>query len=136
MMASVWSAKRVARQLGHSKCVAYVPPSLGVPVSSQAIRRRLAEGHLGLWHPLLVLPLTPTHRCLRLEWCGSRGNWTAVEGNQVLSSDETRFNISRVSASSREFQRTRTKVTANMGRNVSTHHAELVCLNARIMHSR
>ncbi|PRD30834.1 UNVERIFIED_CONTAM: hypothetical protein NCL1_25221 [Trichonephila clavipes] len=38
-----------------------------------------------------------------------------------------------------EFERTRGKVTANMERNVSRHHTELVCLNARsyrIVHSR
>ncbi|GFV41617.1 transposable element Tcb1 transposase [Trichonephila clavipes] len=38
-----------------------------------------------------------------------------------------------------EFELTRSKVTANMERNVSRHHTELVCLNARshhIMHSR
>ncbi|GFS84990.1 transposable element Tcb1 transposase [Trichonephila clavipes] len=30
-----------------------------------------------------------------------------------------------------EFERTRGKVTANMERNVSRHHTELLCLNAR-----
>ncbi|GFT29187.1 transposable element Tcb2 transposase [Trichonephila clavipes] len=40
---------------------AQVAPSLSVPVSSQTIQRRLAEGHLGSRHPLRVLPLTPTH---------------------------------------------------------------------------
>ncbi|GFW00764.1 transposable element Tcb1 transposase [Trichonephila clavipes] len=38
-----------------------------------------------------------------------------------------------------EFERTRGKVTANMERNVSRHHTEFVCLNARsyrIVHSR
>ncbi|GFW21058.1 transposable element Tcb2 transposase [Trichonephila clavipes] len=49
----------------------------------------LAEGHLGSWHPLRVLPLTPTHRRIRLERCRARGNWTAA----VLS-DEFRFNLS------------------------------------------
>ncbi|GFT76237.1 transposable element Tcb1 transposase [Trichonephila clavipes] len=37
-----------------------------------------------------------------------------------------------------EFERTRGKVTANMERNVSSHHTELVCFNAqsyRIVHS-
>ncbi|GFY19588.1 transposable element Tcb2 transposase [Trichonephila clavipes] len=38
---------------------AQVAPSLGTPVSSRIIRRRLAEGHLGSRHPLRVLPLTP-----------------------------------------------------------------------------
>ncbi|GFW40939.1 transposable element Tcb1 transposase [Trichonephila clavipes] len=40
---------------------------------------------------------------------------------------------------SHEFERTRGKITANMERNVSRHHTELVCLNAqsyRIVHLR
>ncbi|GFY22078.1 transposable element Tcb1 transposase [Trichonephila clavipes] len=44
-----------------------------------------------------------------------------------------------VNCVSHEFERTRGKVTANMERDVSRHHTELVCLNARsyrIMHSR
>ncbi|GFU40036.1 transposable element Tcb2 transposase [Trichonephila clavipes] len=56
--------------------------------------RRLAEGHLGSRRPLHVLPLTPTHRRLRLEWCHTRENWTATEWNQVVFSDESRFNLS------------------------------------------
>ncbi|GFY30914.1 transposable element Tcb2 transposase [Trichonephila clavipes] len=49
-------------------------PLLGAPVSSRTIRRRLAEGNLGSWCPLRVLPLLFTHRFLRLEWCRARGN--------------------------------------------------------------
>ncbi|GFT84729.1 transposable element Tcb2 transposase [Trichonephila clavipes] len=56
-----------------------VAPSLGAPVSSPTIRRCLAEGHLGSRRPLRVLPLTPIHRRLRLEWCRVRGKRTAVE---------------------------------------------------------
>ncbi|GFV35700.1 transposable element Tcb2 transposase [Trichonephila clavipes] len=73
---------------------AHVAPSLGAPVSSGAIRRCLAEGHLGSWRPLRVLPLTPTHRRLYLELCHARGNWTAAEWNQVVFSDESRFDLS------------------------------------------
>ncbi|GFY09062.1 transposable element Tcb2 transposase [Trichonephila clavipes] len=69
-------------------------PSLGALVSSGTIRKRLAEGHLGSRLPLRVLPLTPTHRRFRLEWCCTRGNWTAVEWNQVVFSDESRYNLS------------------------------------------
>ncbi|GFX18017.1 transposable element Tcb1 transposase [Trichonephila clavipes] len=36
-----------------------------------------------------------------------------------------------VSWTSHEFERTRANVTANMKRNVSRHHTELVCFNAR-----
>ncbi|GFW80795.1 transposable element Tcb2 transposase [Trichonephila clavipes] len=69
-------------------------PSLGAPVSSRTIRRHLAEGHLGLQRPLRELRLTPTHRRLRLEWFRTRGKWTAAEWNQVVFSDESRFNLS------------------------------------------
>ncbi|GFU57185.1 uncharacterized protein TNCV_2062561 [Trichonephila clavipes] len=71
-----------------------VAPSVGAPVSSRTIQRRLAEGHLGSWHPLRVLPLTPTHRRPRLDWCRARGNWNTVKWNQVVFSDESRFNLS------------------------------------------
>ncbi|GFX28038.1 transposable element Tcb2 transposase [Trichonephila clavipes] len=76
---------------------ARVAPSLEAPVSSRTIRRRLAEGHLGSQRPLRVQPLTPTHRCLRLEWCHARGSWTvcAAEWNQIVFSDKSRFNLSR-----------------------------------------
>ncbi|GFU05488.1 transposable element Tcb2 transposase [Trichonephila clavipes] len=72
---------------------AQVAPSLGALVSSRTIRRRLAEGYLGSRCPLRVLPLTPTHRRLRLEWCRSLGYWTTAEWNQVIFSDESRFNF-------------------------------------------
>ncbi|GFU05455.1 transposable element Tcb2 transposase [Trichonephila clavipes] len=72
---------------------AQVAPSLGALVSSRTIRRRLAKGYLGSRCPLRVLPLTPTHRRLRLEWCRSLGYWTTAEWNQVIFSDESRFNL-------------------------------------------
>ncbi|GFW18377.1 transposable element Tcb2 transposase [Trichonephila clavipes] len=86
IMEAGWSARRVARQLGLSHCVVrrccncFIGrhPDTGsiftrATVSSRTIRRRLAEGHLGSRCPLRVLPLTPTHRRLRLEWCRPRG---------------------------------------------------------------
>ncbi|GFV16502.1 transposable element Tcb2 transposase [Trichonephila clavipes] len=69
-------------------------PSLGVTVSSRTIRRLLVEGHLGAWRPLRVLLLPPTHQRFHLEWCRTQGNWTAVEWNQVVFSEESRFNLS------------------------------------------
>ncbi|GFY04003.1 uncharacterized protein TNCV_1197821 [Trichonephila clavipes] len=41
-----------------------------------------------------MLPLTSTHRRLPLEWCHAQGNWTAAGWNQVVFSDESRFNLS------------------------------------------
>ncbi|PRD21513.1 UNVERIFIED_CONTAM: Transposable element Tcb2 transposase [Trichonephila clavipes] len=71
-----------------------VETSLGAPVSSRTTPRCLAEGHLVSRHPLRVLPLTPTHRCLRLKGCCARGNWTAAEWYQVFISNKSRFNLS------------------------------------------
>ncbi|GFX98422.1 transposable element Tcb2 transposase [Trichonephila clavipes] len=111
MMEAGWSASRVVRQLCRSDCVvrrcwdqwireinarvqptassaviqAQVAPSLGAPVSSRTIRRRLAEGYLGSRSPLRVLPLTPSLRRLHLEWCRARGNWTAAKRIQIQS---------------------------------------------------
>ncbi|GFV78171.1 transposable element Tcb2 transposase [Trichonephila clavipes] len=77
---------------------AQVAPSLGAPVSSRITRRRLAKGHLGSRHPIRVLPLTPTHRRLRLEWCHARENKIAAEWNQVVFSATNTDSISAVMA--------------------------------------
>ncbi|GFU19993.1 transposable element Tcb2 transposase [Trichonephila clavipes] len=121
MMEAGWSARRVARQLRRSDCAvrrfgdqwiqemsfARRPDSGRPQQSSRRADRhivrnaralptassRLAEGHLESWRPLCVLSLTPTHRCLRLEWCRAPGNWLAAEWNQVIFSDDSRFNL-------------------------------------------
>ncbi|GFX44295.1 transposable element Tcb2 transposase [Trichonephila clavipes] len=66
----------------------------GAQIESFFLHWRLAGGHLGSQHPLRVLPLKLTHRRLRLEWCQARGNWTAMEWDQVVFTDESRFNVS------------------------------------------
>ncbi|GFX67987.1 transposable element Tcb1 transposase [Trichonephila clavipes] len=68
--------------------------ALDRPVIEKTATSRLAEGDYGSRRPLRVLPLTPTHRRLRLEWCCARGNWTAAQWNQVVFGDESRFSIS------------------------------------------
>ncbi|GFV33648.1 transposable element Tcb2 transposase [Trichonephila clavipes] len=85
---------RVQPTVSSAAIQAQIAPLLGDPVSSRTIQRRLAEGHLGTRHPLRVLLLTPTHRHLHLEWCRTRGNWTAAEWNQIVFSDESGFNLS------------------------------------------
>ncbi|GFY19968.1 transposable element Tcb2 transposase [Trichonephila clavipes] len=67
--------------------------SLRAHVSSQTIRRCLAEEHLGSRHLLRVLPLTPTHRRFHLEWYRARGSWTTAVWNQVVFSVGSRFNL-------------------------------------------
>ncbi|GFX67116.1 HTH_Tnp_Tc3_2 domain-containing protein [Trichonephila clavipes] len=60
-------------------------PSLGTTVSSRTIRRRLAEGHLGSRRPLRVLPLTPTHQRLNLEWWHARKTGLQRKGTRSCS---------------------------------------------------
>ncbi|GFX88025.1 transposable element Tcb2 transposase [Trichonephila clavipes] len=114
MMEAGWSARRIAHQLGRSDCVptalsaaiqAQVAPSLGPLCLLKPFEKTqntegqcpncpsITEGHLGSRHPLHMLPLMPTHRRLHLELCSAQGNWTAVEWNQVVFSDESRFNL-------------------------------------------
>ncbi|GFV13357.1 transposable element Tcb1 transposase [Trichonephila clavipes] len=105
-----WSAMRVARQLGRSdyfvrrvlgpvdpRYVIYTKTRLRDALDRLFVEKtatsRLSARHLGSRCPLRVLPLTPTHRRLRLEWCRARGNWTAGEWNQVIFSNESRFNL-------------------------------------------
>ncbi|GFW29598.1 transposable element Tcb2 transposase [Trichonephila clavipes] len=68
--------------------------ALDRPVVEKITTSSLTEEHLGSRCLLRVLPLTANHRRLRLEWCHERGNWTAAEQNQVVFSDEFRFNFS------------------------------------------
>ncbi|GFX94781.1 HTH_Tnp_Tc3_2 domain-containing protein [Trichonephila clavipes] len=88
MMESGWSARRFARQLDRSGCAptassaaiqAQVAPSLGAPVSSRTIRRRLAEGHLGSRRSMRVLPLTPAYR--PSVWSGDADEETGLQRN-------------------------------------------------------
>ncbi|GFV97649.1 transposable element Tcb2 transposase [Trichonephila clavipes] len=75
---------RVQPSASSATIQAQVTTSLGAPVSSRKRRRCLIEGHLGSRRPLRALPLTPTHRRIRLEWCRARGNRTAAEWNQIV----------------------------------------------------
>ncbi|GFT63219.1 transposable element Tcb2 transposase [Trichonephila clavipes] len=58
---------RVQATASSAAIQAQVISLLEAPVSTRILRRCLAEVHLGSWHPLRELPLTPTLRRLRLE---------------------------------------------------------------------
>ncbi|PRD28354.1 UNVERIFIED_CONTAM: hypothetical protein NCL1_32619 [Trichonephila clavipes] len=87
---------RVQPSASSAAIQAQVAPSLGAPVSCRTIRRRLAEGHLVSRCLLRVLPLTPNHQHLPLEWCHARRNWTAAEWNKVVFSEGNPDSISAV----------------------------------------
>ncbi|GFS58956.1 transposable element Tcb2 transposase [Trichonephila clavipes] len=85
--------------VGKANCFISRPPGTGStfirgPCVFTKKRRRLVKGHEGSRCSLRVLPLTPTHQRLHLEWCRARGSCTAAEWNLVVLSDESRFNFS------------------------------------------
>ncbi|GFY09760.1 transposable element Tc3 transposase [Trichonephila clavipes] len=59
-------------------------------VSGRSIRRRLQQSGLSAGRPLLGLPLTQNHRCLRHQWCDER-RMCVAEWNEVVFTDESRI---------------------------------------------
>ncbi|GFV80408.1 transposable element Tcb1 transposase [Trichonephila clavipes] len=59
-------------------------------VFARTIRLCLQYSGLSARRPLLVLPLTQSHRSLRRQWCNERRMWVA-EGNEVVFTDESRI---------------------------------------------
>ncbi|GFX48943.1 transposable element Tcb1 transposase [Trichonephila clavipes] len=60
------------------------------PVYARTIRLRLQQSGPSARRPLLGLPLTQNHRCLRRQWCDERKMWVA-EWNEVVFTDESRI---------------------------------------------
>ncbi|GFS53376.1 transposable element Tcb2 transposase [Trichonephila clavipes] len=87
MMEAGWATRRVARQLGRYDSVE--PLCLLEPYEGAWLKDIWDRGS-----NYERCPLPPPHQRLRLEWCRARGNWTAAEWNQVVFSDESRFNLS------------------------------------------
>ncbi|GFW47719.1 transposable element Tcb1 transposase [Trichonephila clavipes] len=89
-----WSARRVARRLGRSDCVG-VRGSERCHLHEDQAQDALDRPTFGITAPITcaardAYPSTPPG----LDWCRARGNWTAAEWNQVVFSDESRFNLS------------------------------------------
>ncbi|GFT91364.1 transposable element Tcb1 transposase [Trichonephila clavipes] len=59
-------------------------------LSARTIRCRLQQSGLPTRRPLLGLPLTQNHRCLRHQWCDEGIIW-AAEWNEVVFTDESRI---------------------------------------------
>ncbi|GFV17407.1 transposable element Tcb2 transposase [Trichonephila clavipes] len=62
-----------------------------VVIIPQTISRHIAEANLKSKCHFRVLPLTPEHRQLRLQWCQARSMWNVTDWQKVVFSDESRF---------------------------------------------
>lgn len=62
-------------------------------VSADTVRRRLKQGGLRCRRPFIGNSLTPRHREARLQWAVAHARWYAPQWDNVLFSDESKFNI-------------------------------------------
>ncbi|GFX06928.1 transposable element Tc1 transposase [Trichonephila clavipes] len=85
--------RRIVRQAPVDPTVtrSTIRADVGVAIVSQTISRRLTEANLKSKRPFRVLPLTPEHRQLRLQWCQARSMWNVTDGQKVVFSEESRF---------------------------------------------
>ncbi|GFW94419.1 transposable element Tcb2 transposase [Trichonephila clavipes] len=100
MMEAGWPARRVVRQLGRSDCV--VSRGWDQWIRKMSFTRRPGSGRprqtsrrkdRHIVRNARVQP-TASSAAIQAQWCRARGNWTAAEWNQVVFSDESRFNLS------------------------------------------
>ncbi|UYV64960.1 hypothetical protein LAZ67_3002566 [Cordylochernes scorpioides] len=82
----------------------HVQDTLDHSISTRTISRRLIANGLHSCRPLRRLPLTPTNRRQRLEWCRARSTWM-TEWHRVVFSDESRFCLSSDSRRVRVWRR-------------------------------
>ncbi|UYV69311.1 hypothetical protein LAZ67_6003224 [Cordylochernes scorpioides] len=82
----------------------HVQDTLDHSISTRTISRRLVANGLHSCRPLRRVPLTPTIRRQRLEWCRARSTWM-TEWHRVVFSDESRFCLSSDSRRVRVWRR-------------------------------
>ncbi|GFY24845.1 transposable element Tcb2 transposase [Trichonephila clavipes] len=100
MMEAGWSARRAARQLDRFDCV--VRRCWDQWIREMLFTRRPGSGlpqQISLredCHIIRNARVQPTVStvALQAQWCRARGNWAVAEWNQVVFSDESRFNLS------------------------------------------
>ncbi|GFT94776.1 transposable element Tcb2 transposase [Trichonephila clavipes] len=77
----------------HQSCLVELSSATGTTVSRQTVYRRL--GHIGLYarRPVRCVPLTPTHRLLRLTWSTEHALWTPRQWSCVKVFRRVRFGL-------------------------------------------
>ncbi|UYV76158.1 ELK3 [Cordylochernes scorpioides] len=94
----------VAPQATCTAILQHVQDTLDHSISTRTISRRLVANGLHSCRSLRRLPLTPSNRRQRLEWCRARSTWM-TEWHGVVFSDESRFCLSSDSRRVRVWRR-------------------------------
>lgn len=90
------SAPKIARQLRNAT---------GVRISGQTVRNRLRSVGLKGMRPVVSVPLTQRHRRLRVQWATLHQRWIQRHWNEVLFTDESRFNVEFADGRARVWRR-------------------------------
>lgn len=75
------------------------------PCSTNTIRRRLNEMGINACRPAKKPILTQKMRSTRLEWSTSHANWTVLDWQNVIFSDESKFNLIGADGGARVWRR-------------------------------
>ncbi|GFV80010.1 transposable element Tcb2 transposase [Trichonephila clavipes] len=82
--------ERIVRQALVDPTVTRSTMRADVAIVPQTISRHRAEANLKSKRHFRVLPLTPEHRQLRLQWCQARSMWNVTDWQKVALHDESR----------------------------------------------
>ena len=88
----VMSSRR-NRFLSSTRIAGLVRNATGTRICPKTVRNRLRAARLRGRRPYVGVPLTPDHRRLRLNWTRAHHRWTRQQWNQVVFTDESRFNL-------------------------------------------
>ena len=87
------TSSRRNRFLNSKRIAGLVRNATGTRVCAKTVRNRLRAARLCGRHPYIGVPLTPDHRRTRLNWTREYCRWTRHQLNQVVFTDESRFNL-------------------------------------------
>ena len=62
-------------------------------ISAKTVRRRLRCARLRSRRPYVGVPLTVGHKHARLNWTTAHRRWTRRHWNEIVFTDESRFNL-------------------------------------------
>lgn len=88
------TSSRRNRFLSSRKLRLLLRNATGTIVSDRTVRNRLRAARLRARRPYVGIPLTLRHRQARFQWVRTHRQWTRRQWNDVLFTDESRFNVS------------------------------------------
>ena len=90
------TSSRRDRFLSGAKIAGFVRNATGTRISAKTVRRRLRCARLRSRRPYVGVPLTVGHKHARLNWATAHRRWTRRQWNEVVFTDESRFNLKPV----------------------------------------